>query len=159
MYAIRSYYVTAVYYFPYEEPVFRPPSEAASLILQPTVGCSQNRCRFCGMYKMKRFRIRPVEELLRDIASVPAAHRGYIQRVFLGDGDGLIYPQAGLVTILDDLAATFPVITSYSIHYTKLYDGVRAEVGFEAVGGDGVPDLCCPPGGLRADAGRGGWLV
>jgi len=100
-----------VYYFPYEEPVFRPPSEAASLILQPTVGCSQNRCRFCGMYKMKRFRIRPVEELLRDIASVPAAHRGYIQRVFLGDGDGLIYPQAGLVTILDDLAATFPRLT------------------------------------------------
>lgn len=100
-----------MYYFPYFEPVFRPPSEAASLILQPTVGCSQNRCAFCGMYKMKRFRIRPVEELLRDIASVPVPRRGYIQRVFLGDGDGLIYPQAGLVTILDQLAVTFPRLT------------------------------------------------
>ena len=100
-----------MYYFPYEEPVFRPPSEAGSLILQPTVGCSQNRCRFCGMYKMKRFRIRPVEEVLRDIASVPPSHRGYIQRVFLGDGDGLIYPQAGLVAILDQLAVTFPRLT------------------------------------------------
>jgi radical SAM superfamily enzyme YgiQ (UPF0313 family) len=100
-----------VYYFPYAEPVFRPPSEAGSLILQPTVGCSQNRCRFCGMYKMKRFHIRPVEEVLRDIDCVPAAHRGAIQRVFLGDGDGLVYPQAALVTILDSLATVFPRLT------------------------------------------------
>jgi radical SAM superfamily enzyme YgiQ (UPF0313 family) len=100
-----------VHYFPYEEPVFRPPSEAGSLILQPTVGCSQNRCRFCGMYKIKRFRVRPVEEVLRDIASVPVAHRSFIQRVFLGDGDGLVYPQAGLVTLLEHLAATFPRLT------------------------------------------------
>lgn len=100
-----------MYYFPYVEPVFRPPSEAGSLILQPTVGCSQNRCRFCGMYKMKQFRVRPVAEVLRDIAAVPPAHRPLIQRVFLGDGDGLVYPQAGLVTILDHLAATFPRLT------------------------------------------------
>jgi radical SAM superfamily enzyme YgiQ (UPF0313 family) len=98
-------------YFPYAEPVFRPPSEAGSLILQPTVGCSQNQCRFCGMYKLKRFRIRPVDEVLRDIDSVPVVHRSFIQRVFLGDGDGLVYPQAGLLAILDHLLATFPKLT------------------------------------------------
>ena len=100
-----------MYYFPYFEPVFRPPSEAGSLILQPTIGCSQNRCRFCGMYKAKSFRVRPVVEVLRDIDSVPVAHRGLVQRVFLGDGDGLVYPQAGLITILDCLVATFPKLT------------------------------------------------
>ncbi|TLM66789.1 MAG: radical SAM protein [Deltaproteobacteria bacterium] len=100
-----------MHYFPYFEPVFRPPSEAGSLILQPTVGCSQNRCTFCGMYKMKRFRIRPVDEVRRDIDRVPATHRGHVQRVFLGDGDGLVYPQAGLLAILDHLAATFPRLT------------------------------------------------
>jgi radical SAM superfamily enzyme YgiQ (UPF0313 family) len=98
-------------YFPYFEPVFRPPSEAGSLILQPTIGCSQNHCRFCGMYKTKHFRVRPVDEVLRDIDSVPAAHRDLVQRVFLGDGDGLVYPQVGLVAILDRLAATFPRLT------------------------------------------------
>jgi radical SAM superfamily enzyme YgiQ (UPF0313 family) len=104
------------WYFPYFEPVFRPPSEADSLILQPTVGCSQNHCTFCGMYKMKQFRVRPVDEVRRDIDAVPPMHRSLIQRVFLGDGDGLVYPQAGLLAILDHLAATFPRLTRVGVY-------------------------------------------
>ena len=50
----------------YVEPVFRPPSEARSLIFQVTVGCSQNSCTFCGMYKGKRFQVRPVAEILAE---------------------------------------------------------------------------------------------
>ncbi|PLY01858.1 MAG: radical SAM protein [Desulfuromonas sp.] len=100
-----------MYYFPYEEPVFRPPSEARSLILQITIGCSQNQCRFCGMYKMKHFRVRTVEEIAADIAAVPAAHRGYCQRVFLADGDALVYPQKGLLQILELLNESFPNLT------------------------------------------------
>ncbi len=96
------------YYFDYDEPLFRPPSEAQSLIFQITVGCSQNHCTFCGMYKSKRFRIRPVSEILQEINSVPQHHRSYVQRAFLADGDALVYPQAGLVQILDTLAAAFP---------------------------------------------------
>jgi len=99
------------YYFDYEEPVFRPPSEGRSLILQATVGCSQNTCRFCGMYKMKRFRIRPVEEIAAEIEAVPAHHRPHIQRVFLADGDALVTPQDALCAILDRLAAAFPNLT------------------------------------------------
>jgi radical SAM superfamily enzyme YgiQ (UPF0313 family) len=95
-------------YFHYEEPLFRPPSEAQSLIIQATIGCSQNTCKFCGMYKMKKFRIRPVTEIVREINAIPAQHRPYIQRVFLADGDALVYPQEGLVVILDALAETFP---------------------------------------------------
>ncbi|GFO70550.1 radical SAM protein [Geomonas limicola] len=95
----------------YEEPLFRPPSEANSLIFQATIGCSQNTCRFCGMYKMKTFRIRPVSEMLAEIHSVPESVRPHVQRVFIADGDGLVYPQAGLVELLDALSTTFPRLT------------------------------------------------
>jgi len=99
------------YYFDYQEPVFRPPSEAQSLIFQITVGCSQNQCRFCGMYKMKSFHVRSVDEIAAEIAAVPAHHRPHIRRVFLADGDALVYPQAGLLDILDRLAEAFPNLT------------------------------------------------
>ncbi|MEI6214582.1 MAG: radical SAM protein [Desulfuromonadales bacterium] len=95
----------------YVEPVFRPPSEARSLIFQITIGCSQNQCAFCGMYKGKRFRIRPVEEILAEIAEIPNHYRPRIERVFLADGDALVYPREGLETILDALAATFPALS------------------------------------------------
>lgn len=92
----------------YCEPLFRPPSEARSLIFQITVGCSQNSCSFCGMYKGKQFRIRPVDEILDEIAAIPKQYLSVIQRVFLADGDALVYPFEGLITLLDALAARFP---------------------------------------------------
>jgi radical SAM superfamily enzyme YgiQ (UPF0313 family) len=95
----------------YVEPVFRPPSESHSLIFQITVGCSQNQCAFCGMYKNKQFHTRSVEEILAEIATIPAMHRPRVERVFLADGDALVYPFEGLITILDALSATFPALT------------------------------------------------
>ena len=95
-------------YFNYDEPLFRPPSEAQSLIVQASIGCSQNNCNFCGMYKMKKFRIRPLKEIISEINSIPVDHRQYVQRVFLADGDALVYPQNGLILILNALAETFP---------------------------------------------------
>ena len=100
-----------MYYFDYVEPVFRPPSEARSMIFQITIGCSQNHCRFCGMYKMKQFRVRPVEEVAAEISAIPEQHRQFYQRVFLADGDALVYPQPGLLQILDLLAENFPNLT------------------------------------------------
>jgi len=100
-----------MYYFDYDEPVFRPPSEAQSLIFQVTLGCSQNSCTFCGMYKGKRFGLRPLTEIRAEIAAVPPHHRPHIQRVFLADGDALVYPQEGLLAILAELAQAFPRLT------------------------------------------------
>ncbi|MBE0502126.1 MAG: B12-binding domain-containing radical SAM protein [Desulfuromonadales bacterium] len=94
--------------FQYEEPLFRPPSEASSLIFQITVGCSQNSCTFCGMYKHKQFRLRPVSEIVAEIESIPKLYQSGIRRVFLADGDALVYPQEGLMQILDHLATTYP---------------------------------------------------
>lgn len=98
----------------YIEPLFRPPSEARSLIFQITVGCSQNQCRFCGMYKGKKFHIRPLQEILAEITEIPTGYRPRIDRVFLADGDALVYPFDELCLILDALAATFPGLTRVS---------------------------------------------
>jgi len=95
----------------YIEPVFRPPSEARSLIFQITVGCSQNSCRFCGMYKGKRFHVRPVAEIIEEISGIPDQYRRQIERVFLADGDALVYPFEGLTAILDALSEAFPRLT------------------------------------------------
>ncbi|TRO81745.1 radical SAM protein [Desulfuromonas acetexigens] len=98
-------------YFDYDHPLFRPPSEAHSLIFQITLGCSRNRCTFCGMYKGKPFRVRPVAEIRAETEGIPPAHRPHIQRIFLADGDALIYPQKGLLEILDELNRAFPRLT------------------------------------------------
>ena len=95
----------------YIEPLFRPPSEARSLIFQITVGCSQNSCTFCGMYKGKRFRIRPVAEIAEEVAKIPERYKPAIDRVFLADGDALVYPFDGLMAILGRLNEAFPRLT------------------------------------------------
>ncbi len=105
-----------MYFFDYDEPLFRPPSEARSLIFQITIGCSQNSCKFCGMYKMKQFRTRSQADIFAEIESLPNTYRNQIQRIFLADGDGLVYPQEGLVRILEKLNATFPNLTRVSAY-------------------------------------------
>ncbi len=72
----------------YEEPVFRPPSEAFSLIIQATIGCSWNRCTFCGMYKMKKFRVRDLDEVKEDLKMAKDVY-GNVRRLFLADGNAL----------------------------------------------------------------------
>ncbi|MDD2898119.1 MAG: radical SAM protein [Desulfuromonadaceae bacterium] len=98
----------------YIEPLFRPPSEARSLIFQITIGCSQNQCRFCGMYKGKKFRIRQLSEILKEINEIPESYRSRIDRVFLADGDAIVYPFEDLCTILDALSSAFPGLTRVS---------------------------------------------
>lgn len=85
----------------YEGMIYRPPSEAKSLILQVTIGCSYNRCTFCHSFQGKKFRIKSFEEIKSDIDEVSGY--GPIPRIFLADGDALIIPQKDLVRILSYL--------------------------------------------------------
>ena len=87
--------------------VYRPPSEAYSLIVQATYGCSHNTCAFCSMYKDKRFALRPLDDVLEDFR---IARRMYerVGRVFLADGDALIRKASDLYTILDTVRTLFP---------------------------------------------------
>ena len=94
----------------YEGTVFRPPSEANSILLQITCGCSHNKCSFCGMYKGTRFTIKDDAVLLADI-DFAARHCRNQTRLFLCDGDVLIIPQKRLTTILTAIKEKLPWVT------------------------------------------------
>lgn len=91
----------------YEGVVIRPPSEADSLILQYTIGCSHNQCIFCPAYKEKGFRIRSLADMEREIRSCAPAFAG-TRRIFLADGDALAAPVADLAALLSLLRSSFP---------------------------------------------------
>jgi radical SAM superfamily enzyme YgiQ (UPF0313 family) len=94
----------------YEGNIIRPPSEADSILLQVTVGCSRNKCTFCGTYAGERFRIKPDEVVDEDIAFAEAYCRRQ-RRVFLCDGDALIIPQGRLLRILTQIEKRLPWVT------------------------------------------------
>ena len=98
----------------YEGIVIRPPSEAESLILQVTLGCSHNRCTFCPTYKGRRFRIKDLEVIKEEIEEV--APYGPFRKVFLADGDALIIPQPKLVAILEYLIEKLPGLRRVGIY-------------------------------------------
>jgi radical SAM superfamily enzyme YgiQ (UPF0313 family) len=101
----------------YEGTIYRPPSEAQSLILQATIGCSFNECAFCGMYRDKRFRVRPAEEVLAEIAwARESLGAEAVRKVFLADGDALVAKAAFLHRILDALRAAFPNLRRVSCY-------------------------------------------
>lgn len=91
----------------YSGAVYRPPSEAHSLIVQCTLGCSHNKCAFCIMYKDKQFSINPVEQVLSDLAEARSYYTS-IERIFLADGDALILPMDYLLQVLDFIRRYFP---------------------------------------------------
>lgn len=91
----------------YEGNIFRPFSEANSYLLQCTVGCSHNKCTFCGMYKDKKFRIRTLEEIKEDI-SMAKDQIGDVDKVFLCDGDAIAIETPVLLEILKELKQAFP---------------------------------------------------
>ena len=100
----------------YEGNIFRPPSEAYSLLVQVTVGCTHNKCTFCSMYKDKQFHIRKLEEVLEDL-DWARKHYRQVRRIFLCDGDALALKNTKLRPILEYIRDNFPEcerVTSYA---------------------------------------------
>lgn len=95
--------------------VFRPPSEAYSLIVQATIGCSHNKCAFCNMYKDKKFSITPMEQVRDDLRWAREQY-SRVERFFLADGDALILPTAQLLEILGDIRSLFPECSRVSTY-------------------------------------------
>ena len=121
----------------YEGTLFRPPSEADSLILQATIGCSYNECAFCGMYREKRFRVRKLDELAREIEWA-AEHAPFVRKVFLADGDALIAKTAFLEAVLDKLAASFENLARVSCYASPQSLQVRSETEMERLAEKGL---------------------
>ncbi|OPX92904.1 MAG: coproporphyrinogen III oxidase [Pelotomaculum sp. PtaB.Bin104] len=96
-------------------PVYRPPSEAASLIFQVTLGCSHNACSFCVSYKGKRFRVKTWEEIEADINAAKEYYRN-ITRVFLADGNAMVAETGLLLKVLEKLYHDFPYLERVGIY-------------------------------------------
>jgi len=99
----------------YEGNIIRPPSEANSILLQVTVGCSRNKCTFCGTYMGERFKIKPDSIIMEDLAFA-ANYSKRQRRVFLCDGDVLIIPQKRLMKILVEIEKQLPWVTRVGIY-------------------------------------------
>lgn len=99
----------------YEGNIYRPPSEARSYLLQCTVGCSHNKCTFCGMYKDKKFRVRELDEIMADIR-MARLYYGDLEKVFLCDGDALALDTGDLLQILKELYNAFPSLRHVGVY-------------------------------------------
>ncbi len=99
----------------YEGTVIRPPSEADSILLQVTLGCSHNKCTFCGTYRGKRFNIKKDDVIFEDIEFARKYCRRQ-NRLFLCDGDALVIPMRRLVPILERIRDRLPWVERVGVY-------------------------------------------
>jgi len=99
----------------YEGNIFRPPSEAYSLIVQVTIGCTHNSCTFCSAFKAKKFRIRDIKEVLTDFDMARKYYK-HVGRIFLADADALVLSNEKLLIILNYIKKLFPECERVSIY-------------------------------------------
>lgn len=121
----------------YEGNIIRPPSEANSILLQVTVGCSRNKCTFCGTYRGERFRIKPDSIIMEDIAFA-AKYCKRQRRVFLCDGDALIIPQKRLLKILAEIESQLPWVTRVGLYANAKSIKMKSPVELEALKAHGL---------------------
>ena len=103
----------------YEGQLYRPPVEAASLIIQATIGCPWNRCTFCAMYKDRKYRARPLPDVLADLDAARSAYRS-VPSLFLADGNTVSLPMDDLLVILRHARAVFP-----ELEHVGTYGGAK----------------------------------
>jgi radical SAM superfamily enzyme YgiQ (UPF0313 family) len=123
----------------YHGAVIRPPSEAASLIVQVTYGCSNDTCDFCGTYLDKPFGVRRFDEVVDDVIGLPSSVRARVRRVFLADGDALALSSRKLHDILDLLHRALPSlerVSSYANARNLLAKSVEELAGLRQNGLD-----------------------
>lgn len=97
----------------YNEPVFRPPAEARSAIIQATIGCSWNQCAFCEMYTSKQFKVRNFDELKADISKLATIYNG-VKKIFLADGNAFVLSFNKLIPLLNEINNQFGKIQRIS---------------------------------------------
>jgi len=99
----------------YNYQLFRPPAEANNIIIQVTIGCSYNNCSFCSMYKTKKYEVRKLEDVYKEIDTI-ASYYPNTHKVFLADGDALALSTQHLLSILKYLQISFPKLRRVSTY-------------------------------------------
>lgn len=100
----------------YEGTIYRPPSEANSLLIQATIGCPHNKCTFCALYKKKKFRIRPLSEIKEDIQMAREVYGPRVKSVFFPDGNTIIMKTDDLVEIFEYTCEKFPYLERITVY-------------------------------------------
>ena len=105
----------------YEGIVYRPPSEAESLIIQATIGCPHNKCAFCKMYRGVNFRIRSVAEIKEDLLMAKDYYGDWVKSVFFADGNTILMKTDQLVEILEYTKELFPKVERITMYGSAQY--------------------------------------
>jgi radical SAM superfamily enzyme YgiQ (UPF0313 family) len=100
----------------YEGPIYRPPSEARSLLIQATVGCPHNRCTFCLVYKNLRFKIRPVQEIKEDLEEAARVYGDRVRTLFFPAGNTIAMPTAALAEVCRYARTLFPSLERITVY-------------------------------------------
>ena len=105
----------------YDMPLYRPPSEGRSLLIQVTLGCSHNKCTYCNMYRSKQYRVRDTKDVIAELERV---HEYYAsagiapRKIFLCDGDALAAPMEALMPVVEKISELFPETRRVGIYAT-----------------------------------------
>lgn len=105
----------------YEGIVYRPPSEAGSLLIQATIGCPHNQCTFCGMYKEKQFRIRAVTDIIEDLKQAREVYQDTVDTLFFPDGNTILMKTSDLLAIIHSAREIFPALQRITMYGSSKY--------------------------------------
>ncbi|NLB87837.1 MAG: radical SAM protein [Syntrophomonadaceae bacterium] len=111
----------------YEGTVYRPPSEAGSLLIQATIGCPHNKCTFCKMYKGTKFRLRPVHEIKEDLLAAKEYYGEFVESIFFPDGNTIIMKTDQLVEIFEYAHSLFPHLKRITVYGSARYVNVKKQ--------------------------------
>jgi len=122
----------------YEGTVYRPPSEAGSLIIQATIGCPHNQCAFCAMYSDKKFTRRPVEEVVEDLDMALEAYGSGVRTIFLADGNSAALPTDTLVVIGETARERFPHLERITMYGSAKFLVKKSREEWQKIGDAGI---------------------
>jgi len=123
----------------YEGPVYRPPSEAGSLIIQATLACPHNKCAFCGMYKGRTFRPRPLDAVIEDLdIALEAYGADRVRTIFLADGNTAVLPTETLIAIGEAARARFPLLQRVTMYGSAKFLVKKSVEQWRAVAAAGI---------------------
>ncbi len=111
----------------YEGNVYRPPSEAGSLLIQATIGCPHNKCTFCNLYKDEKFRIRSVEDIKADLQAARNYYGEYIDSLFFPDGNTIIMRTNQLVEIFEYAGELFPHLSRITVYGSSRFVNLKSQ--------------------------------
>lgn len=100
----------------YEGTIYRPPSEAGSLLIQATIGCPHNKCTFCKMYKDIKFKIRPVQDIKEDLLAARNYYGEFVESLFFPDGNTILMKTDQLVEIFEYASELFPHLSRITVY-------------------------------------------